>query len=106
MGSFESRLCAVFLARCIHCVSMLVKVGDSLPNVADTFIGSPAPKHKVNISDLFKGKKGILFAVPGAFTPGCSATHLPSYVKEADALKKAGAEVVVCVAVNDPFVMA
>jgi len=47
-----------------------------------------------------------VFGVPGAFTPGCSATHLPGYVKHADALKAAGAAAVVCVSVNDPFVMA
>jgi len=49
---------------------MPIKVGDKIPDCDDTFVGSPAPKHKVNIADLFKGKKGILFAVPGAFTPG------------------------------------
>jgi len=77
-----------------------------LPSIDDTFSGSPAPKHQVDIAQLFKGKKGILFAVPAAFSPGCSNSHLPSYVKEAKALRQAGAEVVVCVSVNDPFVMA
>lgn len=52
----------------------------------------------------FKGKKGVLFGVPGAFTPGCSKTHLPGYVANYEKLKAAGAEVVACVAVNDVFV--
>ncbi|ELU12078.1 hypothetical protein CAPTEDRAFT_147986 [Capitella teleta] len=64
------------------------------------------PSDKVSLSDLFKGKKGIVFAVPGAFTPGCSKTHLPGYVEMFDQLKAKGAEVIACVAVNDPFVMA
>merc|ERR1712203_491162 len=51
------------------------------------------------------GKRGILFAVPGAFTPTCSEKHLPGFIDQADELKAAGAEVVACVSVNDPFVM-
>lgn len=60
---------------------------------------------KVQLRDLFAGKKGVLFGVPGAFTPGCTKTHLPGYVADRDALKDAGAEEVVCVSVNDAFVM-
>ena len=60
---------------------------------------------QVRIAELFAGKKGVLFGVPGAFTPGCSKTHLPGYVADAEALRSAGAEVVVCVSVNDTFVM-
>lgn len=56
-------------------------------------------------ADLFKGKV-VLFGVPGAFTPGCSATHLPGYVAASAALKAAGASEIACVSVNDPFVMA
>jgi peroxiredoxin 5 len=76
--------------------------GDKIPS-ADLFEDSPA--NKVNIADLCAGKKVILFAVPGAFTPGCSKTHLPGYVDQADALKKGGVAEIVCVSVNDPFVM-
>mmetsp|Transcript_66274 Transcript_66274/g.123733 ORF Transcript_66274/g.123733 Transcript_66274/m.123733 type:complete len:204 (+) Transcript_66274:86-697(+) len=79
-----------------------VSEGDSLPSV-DVDVSKPGDT--VNVADLFKGKKGILFAVPGAFTPTCSEKHLPGYIEQADELKKAGAEVVACVSVNDPFVM-
>lgn len=84
-----------------------VKPGDQLPDVVLT---EGAPDYgkgtDVKLRDLFKGKKGILFAVPGAFTPGCSKTHLPSYIADAAKLKAKGIEVVVCTATNDAFVMA
>lgn len=86
----------------LSAANMSVKVGDSIPSV-DLFEGTPM--NKVNISDLAKGKKVVLFAVPGAFTPGCSKTHLPGYVKKADDLKAQGISEIVCVSVNDPFVM-
>ncbi|XP_055341713.1 peroxiredoxin-5, mitochondrial-like isoform X2 [Paramacrobiotus metropolitanus] len=79
-----------------------LKEGDQLPDV-EVFDGDVSKK--INMRELFKGKKGILFAVPGAFTPGCSAKHLPSYVKNIDKIKAKGAEVIACLAVNDPFVM-
>ncbi len=60
---------------------------------------------QVKLRDVFKGKKGILIAVPGAFTPGCSKSHLPSYVADYDKLKAKGCQVVVCTATNDPYVM-
>lgn len=82
---------------------MPIKVGDKLPSVE---LAEGTPNGKVNIADLFKGKKGVIFAVPGAFTPGCSKTHLPGFVNDVDALKSKGVEVVACVSVNDPFVMA
>merc|ERR1719384_1797593 len=80
----------------------MVKVGDALPNVQLTE-GTPTDTVKVN--ELFKGKKGVLFGVPGAFTPGCSKTHLPGYVAAAADLKAGGVDEIVCVSVNDPFVM-
>lgn len=79
-----------------------IKEGDKIPSI-DLFEDSPA--NKVNIADLCAGKKVILFAVPGAFTPGCSKTHLPGYVDKAGDLKSAGVSEIVCVSVNDPFVM-
>ncbi|GAU96011.1 hypothetical protein RvY_07519 [Ramazzottius varieornatus] len=82
---------------------MTIKEGDSLPDV-EIFDGEPGKKIKV--TELFKGKKGILIAVPGAFTPGCSQKHLPSYVKKYDDITAKGVEVIACISVNDPFVMA
>ncbi|KAK9825361.1 hypothetical protein WJX81_003739 [Elliptochloris bilobata] len=77
------------------------KAGDAVPDVT---LQEGTPGDEVKLKDLFAGKKGILFGVPGAFTPGCSKTHLPGYVSKTDALKEAGAEVVACVTVNDAFV--
>jgi len=81
---------------------MVIKVGDKLPAVC-LFEGSP--DGKVELAELFDGKKGVLFGVPGAFTPGCSKTHLPGYVEKAEDIKSKGVDVIACVAVNDPFVM-
>ncbi|XP_017479730.1 PREDICTED: peroxiredoxin-5, mitochondrial [Rhagoletis zephyria] len=80
-----------------------IKVGDKLPSV-DLFEDSPA--NKINTADLTSNKKVIIFAVPGAFTPGCSKTHLPGFVSNADSLKsEQNINEIVCVSVNDPFVM-
>ncbi|XP_044254827.1 peroxiredoxin-5, mitochondrial [Tribolium madens] len=84
-------------------LNMPAKVGDSLPNV-DLF--EDLPTNKVNLAQQAAGKKIIVFAVPGAFTPGCSKTHLPGYVQKADELKSQGVSEIFCVSVNDPFVMA
>ncbi|KAM3963723.1 peroxiredoxin 5 [Aphomia sociella] len=92
--------------RALHCTPIAmapIKVGDPIPSV-DLFEDSPA--NKVNVCDLTAGKKVVLFAVPGAFTPGCSKTHLPGYVQNADKLKSDGVSEIVCVSVNDPYVMA
>ncbi|XP_045871042.1 peroxiredoxin-5, mitochondrial [Meles meles] len=78
-----------------------IKVGDAIPSVV-VFEGEPG--NKVNLAELFKGKKGVLFGVPGAFTPGCSKTHLPGFVEHAEALKARGVQVVACLSVNDVFV--
>ncbi|XP_051901260.1 peroxiredoxin-5, mitochondrial [Pristis pectinata] len=81
---------------------MPIKVGDKLPSV-DVHEGDP--HCIVNIAELFKGKKGILFGVPGAFTPACHKDHLPSYVESYEELKKKGIDIIACIAVNDAFVM-
>ena len=81
---------------------MAIKAGDQLPSF-ELQEGTPGNKH--DIAALFAGKTGVLFAVPGAFTPGCSLTHLPGYVQDADKLKAQGVELIVCVSVNDAFVM-
>jgi 2-Cys peroxiredoxin 5 len=80
----------------------LIAEGDRIPSVS---VQLRSPAETVQTDELFKGKKSILFGVPGAFTPGCSKTHLPGYVKEAANLKAKGVELVACVAVNDAFVM-
>ncbi|XP_059614699.1 peroxiredoxin-5, mitochondrial [Phlebotomus argentipes] len=100
---FLTRRIAVSFCRAISTSRMVqIKEGDKLPG-ADLFEDSPA--NKVNTADLCRGKKVILFAVPGAFTPGCSKTHLPGYVDKAEELKGQGVSEIVCVSVNDPFVM-
>ncbi|MEE6515917.1 hypothetical protein FKM82_025059 [Ascaphus truei] len=82
--------------------TMSLKVGDAIP---DLQVFEDAPGNKISMQDVFKCKKGVLFGVPGAFTPGCSKTHLPGFVKDADKLKSRGVEVIACIAVNDVFVM-
>ena len=82
---------------------MPIKEGDIIPNV-DLYEDNPT--NKVNLTQLAKGKKIVVIAVPGAFTPGCSKTHLPGYVQKADELKQQGINDIVCISVNDPFVMA
>jgi glutaredoxin/glutathione-dependent peroxiredoxin len=83
---------------------MSVKVGDSIPSMKLMMATAEGPK-EVTTDDLFKGKKVVMFAVPGAFTPTCSAKHLPGFVQNADAIKAKGVDSVICVAVNDAFVM-
>jgi peroxiredoxin (alkyl hydroperoxide reductase subunit C) len=69
-------------------------------------VATPDGPREVATDDIFKGHKVVLFAVPGAFTPTCSARHLPGFVQKAEAVKAKGVETIVCLAVNDPFVMA
>ncbi len=82
----------------------MIKVGDRLPNATFTVMGEGGPQPKTT-DDVFKGKKVALFAVPGAFTPTCSAAHLPGFRDNAEALKAKGIDSIACVAVNDVFVM-
>lgn len=84
-------------------VKMPIQVGDHLPAVE---VQEGEPGNKVSMDQLFKGKKGVLFAVPGAFTPGCSKTHLPGFVQQAGDLRSKGIQEVACISVNDAFVMA
>lgn len=83
---------------------MSINVGDKLPEGAFTVMGDNGPE-PLSTSDLFNGKKVVLFAVPGAFTPGCSKVHLPGFVVKADDIKAKGVDSIVCLAVNDVFVM-
>lgn len=83
---------------------MAVKVGDPVPEVNLKVMGEKGPQN-LNTKELFAGKKVVLFAVPGAFTPTCSAAHLPGFVVNADKMKAKGVDAIVCVSVNDAFVM-
>lgn len=83
-----------------------IQVGYKIPSVT-LMEGSPnyeKPK-EVNLADLIKGKKVAIFAVPGAFTPGCSKSHLPSFITAQDELKAKGIDMTICIATNDAYVM-
>ena len=83
---------------------MTIKVGDRIPPVALNRMTADGP-NPVGADELFEGKKVVLFALPGAFTPTCSAKHLPGFVREAEAIKAKGVDFIACVSVNDAFVM-
>jgi glutaredoxin/glutathione-dependent peroxiredoxin len=83
---------------------MTIKVGDTIPSVTIRQATAEGPK-EVNTAELFAGRTVVLFGVPGAFTPTCSAKHLPGFVTHAAALKAKGVDTIACVAVNDGFVM-
>ncbi|HEY1143215.1 MAG TPA: peroxiredoxin [Sphingomicrobium sp.] len=83
---------------------MTVQVGDRIPDVPITVATADGPQQTTS-SEYFAGKRVALFAVPGAFTPTCSARHLPSYVEKAQDLKGKGVDEIACISVNDPFVM-
>lgn len=84
---------------------MTIQVGDRLPDVPLTIAAPDGPK-PTTTSEFFDGKRVALFAVPGAFTPTCSARHLPSYVEKAGELRSSEIDEIACISVNDPFVMA
>ena len=83
---------------------MALKVGDRLPEAKFRVMGSEGPAVK-STGDIFKGKKVVLFAVPGAFTPTCSNNHLPGFLQNADAFKQKGIDTIAVTGVNDVFVM-
>jgi glutaredoxin/glutathione-dependent peroxiredoxin len=83
---------------------MTIAIGDSLPEATFRVLGSEGID-KLTTADIFAGKKVVLFAVPGAFTPTCHLKHLPGFIDNADAFKKKGVNTLACVAVNDPFVL-
>lgn len=84
---------------------MTIQVGERLPDVPLAIGTSEGPKPTTS-GEFFAGKRVALFAVPGAFTPTCSARHLPSYVEKAQELKSRGIDEIAAISVNDPFVMA
>lgn len=83
---------------------MMIKVGDKLPEATFSQLTADGMQNPTT-SEIFAGKKVVLFAVPGAFTPTCSASHLPGYIALADQIKAKGVDAIVCTAVNDAFVM-
>ncbi|AQA17954.1 peroxiredoxin [Halioglobus japonicus] len=83
---------------------MTVQTGDKIPAGTLKTMGAEGPQD-LSTDDIFAGKKVLMFAVPGAFTPGCTLTHLPGYVVNADKIKAAGIDTIACMAVNDVFVM-
>jgi len=83
---------------------MPIQVGDRIPSVTLKHL-TPDGLAEITTAEIFKGRKVVLFAVPGAFTPTCSARHLPGFVDLADRLRAKGVDEIVCMAVNDPFVM-
>ncbi|XP_063429327.1 peroxiredoxin-5, mitochondrial-like [Mytilus trossulus] len=78
------------------------KIGEKLPIVS---VYEDTPDKKVNLQELFKNKRGVLFSVVGAFTPGCTTAHLPEYLENFDRFKEEGYDLICCISVNDPFVM-
>jgi peroxiredoxin len=83
---------------------MAIKVGDRLPEAKFRVLTAEGPAWKTS-DEVFKGKKVVLFAVPGAFTPTCHKNHLPGFLKNGDAIKAKGIDTIAVTAVNDPFVM-
>ncbi len=83
---------------------MSIEKGQAMPQGGFGIMTGSGPGH-ISAGDLFKGKKVVLFSVPGAFTPTCSNEHLPGYVNNADALHAKGIDQIACMAVNDVFVM-
>lgn len=82
----------------------MIQVGDKIPDVTVSVAGKDEHKN-VSAAELFSGKKVVVCALPGAFTPTCSAAHLPGYVVAADEFKEKGVDMIACLSVNDAFVM-
>ncbi|WP_136069376.1 peroxiredoxin [Modicisalibacter radicis] len=83
---------------------MTISTGDKIPDVTIKTNGAEGPED-ISTGELFAGKRVVLFAVPGAFTPGCSNTHMPGFVVKADEILARGVDTIACMAVNDAFVM-
>jgi peroxiredoxin len=98
-----TRYCQRSIDTLAHMETRMIKVGDKIPSITLKRIGS-AGMEEVSTDALFDGKV-VLFSVPGAFTPTCSMKHLPGFIENADAFAAKGVERIVCLAVNDPFVM-
>jgi peroxiredoxin len=83
---------------------MTIKVGDKIPSATLMQMKDGGPK-PVKTDELFGDKKVVVFALPGAFTPTCSAKHLPGFIQNADAIREKGVDAIACLSVNDAFVM-
>lgn len=83
---------------------MPIQVGDKVPSVTLNHMTRDGPAG-LSSDDIFAGKKVVLFALPGAFTPTCSAKHVPGFVRQADAIRAKGVDTIACLSVNDAFVM-
>ncbi|MBX2869001.1 MAG: peroxiredoxin [Acidiferrobacterales bacterium] len=83
---------------------MTIAVGDKIPSVELATMGKDGPE-AITTDEIFSGKKVVMFALPGAFTPTCSAAHVPGYVVHNDAIKAKGVDTIACLSVNDAFVM-
>jgi len=83
---------------------MAITVGDRVPSATLQHMTADGPAD-ISTDEIFGGKKVVLFALPGAFTPTCSAKHLPGFVQQAEAIKAKGVDTIACLSVNDPFVM-
>lgn len=83
---------------------MTIKAGDKIPSVTIKRLGDSGME-SLDIAQHIAGKKVVIFAVPGAFTPSCTQKHLPGYIENAGTIKASGIDEIICIAVNDPFVM-
>lgn len=83
---------------------MTIQVGDTLPEATLIRIGADGPE-QVDLAGLTKGRKVVIFAVPGAYTPTCHSAHVPSFIRTKDGFDEKGVDEIICISVNDPFVM-
>jgi len=83
---------------------MAISTGSKLPDATLVRMGADGPE-PVQLSELTKGRKVVIFAVPGAFTPTCHSAHVPSFIRTKDAFAEKGVDAIICISVNDPFVM-
>ncbi len=83
---------------------MTISVGDNLPDAALAQMGADGPE-QVQLSDKLKGRKVVIFAVPGAYTPTCHSSHVPSFIRTKAQFDAKGVDEIICISVNDPFVM-
>lgn len=83
---------------------MTLEIGSSLPDATLTRMGENGPE-TVNLHGFLKGRKVVVFALPGAFTGPCSTAHIPSFIRTADEFRAKGVEEIICIAVNDPFTL-